>query len=880
MLSLAAPAIWGQECRITPLTPAQPPLKVEEGEKAAESQTFLTTLLAVSPSNVAYTFDSASRIRRLDADGRIRTVAGNGYRTEFVTPGPARGNGLPAVGQILFSRDGVLHFTATGQVFRVLENRIDPVVGSGRPGFNGEENPALEANLGSIVHAAFDFSNRLLLIDGYNRVRRLDPDGFLRTVAGSTRAAASAGLTGDGGPATSAALSSPRQVVPFTDGSFWIKDLSGRHIRLVTPDGIIRTINQAFESSVTILQWADGAPAAASSNRVYPILANGRIETGGNPFTPFTGTPRAIDSAGALYFEGSTRPEQRNPLLKLSGSTQTVLAGAPVAATVDGQAPPFGVWDPRTGALLYSAASGGKNGILEARPGQAPKFVFGGGADIGDADGKSATSLATFGIMAFTVDGEGRIIAAEANRRRILVADSGGKVTVLKNERGEQIVYAPLGSFSSMQRIAADNAGNVYWYASGGTPTGGVFTADIAVWLRATGVVSGFTVSGFYGLTRLEDGTVAVILGNGSNFRTAYRVGLLGSLSPVPGFSMLPYTSIAHLQGEPVFTAASRLFRGAPGSIRFLDLPAPPGSSYAPDFVLSSGEQAIVHMTDGGFYRIDDWSGCPWQAQPAIAAGGVVNAANFLYPDRISPRQLMTVFGGGLGPPGGRGAILDGALRATGQAAPYPALVLGNFSGTIPNATLSGTTLPVIYSDETSATYQAVATIPAGGSYLLYYSWQGLQLVYPAPVAIVAATPALFTTGEGENRLAAAENEDGSRHGAGNPAEPGSVIRLYATGLGAMTSNLATGEYCGQTPQAVTNPVTVTVGGEETEVEFAGCVPGVIAGVYQIQVRLPQEIAPGLHEVGVKVGSAEAPAEPRVHVVVRPAEAPAKRSAR
>src|SRR5262245_40296796 len=108
-------AVVGQECRITPLSPAQPPLKVRESEKATESETSETGVTANSPQKQVYFFATASRIRRSTPDGRMQTVAGNGLRLERIMPGDALAEGLPAVGQLVFSRDGVLHFSATGQ---------------------------------------------------------------------------------------------------------------------------------------------------------------------------------------------------------------------------------------------------------------------------------------------------------------------------------------------------------------------------------------------------------------------------------------------------------------------------------------------------------------------------------------------------------------------------------------------------------------------------------------------------------------------------------------------------------------------------------------------------------------------------------------------
>lgn len=200
---------FGQECRLTPLTPVVPALTVEDGERALESQTFLTTVSAVSRESQLHFVDSVNRIRRLDPSGQLFTVAGSGMRGVDLADGPATETALPAVGQILFSPAGVLHFVSVGRVWKVEGGRIIAVAGTGRPGFNGEARPALELNLGGIVNAAFTPGGSLLIVDAFNRLRRLDPDGQLSTIAGTTRLAATNGLTGDGGPSHEASLSNP-----------------------------------------------------------------------------------------------------------------------------------------------------------------------------------------------------------------------------------------------------------------------------------------------------------------------------------------------------------------------------------------------------------------------------------------------------------------------------------------------------------------------------------------------------------------------------------------------------------------------------------------------------------------------------------------------
>lgn len=831
LLFLCLRFLFGQECRFTLLTPAQPPARIEEGERATESQTFQTVVFAIAPDQTPYFFDTASRIRRITPAGRMETIAGNGTRAVTLVDGPA-GQALPNVTQLLISPSGQVHFVALGRVFSVSGGRIITAAGTGRPGFNGESGTATEVNLGGIVHAAFSSRGELLIVDGFNRLRMVTRDGQLRTIAGSTRAANAAGMTGDNGPATQASLSNPRQVIPFPDGSLWLRDLGGRHIRHITGDGIIRTVNTNFDTSINILLLADGTPAAATANRVFPIRADGNIETGRAPYPPFTGTPRAIAQNGDLYFEGSTRPEQRSPLVRIRSGVSTVLAGAPVAETVDGQAPPFGVYYPRNNSLLYSASLAGKTGVLEVRAGQQPRFIVGGGDDIGDADGKQATSIALFGIQTFTVDNDGKIIIADANRRRILVVGADGRVSHLKTQDGADVIFAPLGAFSTLQRIVSDAVGNIYWNGATYTPTGGVQTVDLAVYQQSSRSITTLTVPGLSALVRLADGSAIALVGNAANFRSALRLTPASASTVAGNLRLLPLTSVA----LPYFIAAGRLFRGEPGRIEYLE------TTLTPDFVVSGNGQNFVHFTDGGFYRLDAPEACNWQPQPKIDA--VINAASFGFPDQFSTRTLLTVFGKGLGPQEGQGLLLDGALRAGGQAAPYPALQFGNFTGANPQATLTGTVLPVLYSNDSQTNVAAPPTTTA--SFQLYFNWQGLTLFYPNPIRLLPATPGLFP---------AYYQPDRER------------LVLYATGLGAIDGNPALGDSLPLSPlYNITSPIQALVDDEPATVEFAGGAPGWIGGLYQINLHKPGGFTRGTHKVTVIVaGQRSAPLEIRVN---------------
>ena len=172
-------------------------------------------------------------------------------------------------------------------------------------------------------------------------------------------------------------------------------------------------------------------------------------------------------------------------------------------------------------------------------------------------------------------------------------------------------------------------------------------------------------------------------------------------------------------------------------------------------------------------------------------------------------------------------------------------MVLGNFSGTIPLATLTGTTLPVLYSNDRQVTVQGVTTIPASGEFLLYYSWQGLTLIHPVPVKVITATPGLFGV---------ALNEDGALNTAATPVASGGVLQLYATGLGLIDTNPALGDFIAATTITRTlNEVTATVGDLEAEVLFAGGAPGQIGGLYEVNVRVPSQAVTGLMPLTLRV---------------------------
>ncbi len=118
-----------------------------------------------------------------------------------------------------------------GRIRRVSpDGIISTVAGNGRGGFSGDGGPATNASLRFPGGVALDAAGNLFIADrGNDRIRRVSPDDIISTVAGD----GIHGFSGDGGPATNAALASPGSVVVDAAGNLFIADVRNSRIRVV-----------------------------------------------------------------------------------------------------------------------------------------------------------------------------------------------------------------------------------------------------------------------------------------------------------------------------------------------------------------------------------------------------------------------------------------------------------------------------------------------------------------------------------------------------------------------------------------------------------------------------------------------------------------------
>jgi len=121
--------------------------------------------------------------------------------------------------------------------------KIDPsgtittVAGTGQAGFSGDGGPATEAKL-TAYDIALDREENIYISDTEsNRVRKVDNDGIIHTVAGSGKH----GYSGDGGPTTKAALEDPVGLALDGEGSVFFSDHHNNVVRKIDRNGKITT---------------------------------------------------------------------------------------------------------------------------------------------------------------------------------------------------------------------------------------------------------------------------------------------------------------------------------------------------------------------------------------------------------------------------------------------------------------------------------------------------------------------------------------------------------------------------------------------------------------------------------------------------------------
>ena len=222
--TVAGNGLWGYDGDNGPALQAR--LKIPRG-------------VAVDSAGNIYIADTYNyRIRKVDANGIITTVAGDGTRGYGGDGGPARQGSLRWPMGIAVDHEGNIFIADYGNNrIRKVDRTgiITTVAGNGVEGYSGDGGPAIQANLGYPDGVATDSIGNLYIAAGANdRVQKVDTSGVIMTLAGNGES----GYSGDETPAASAKLNSPTGVAADSKGNIFIADSSNNRIRKVVPSSM------------------------------------------------------------------------------------------------------------------------------------------------------------------------------------------------------------------------------------------------------------------------------------------------------------------------------------------------------------------------------------------------------------------------------------------------------------------------------------------------------------------------------------------------------------------------------------------------------------------------------------------------------------------
>lgn len=211
--------------------------------------------MVLDQNSLVFADFGAHRMRRIDlVTGLITSVGGTGmtFRSERERPDPVKGrvfefsvtdvsDGGQATDAVLFHPWGLaidsarsLFVTEYGghRVRRVdVDGRISTIAGNGLPGFSGDGGPAISARLNHPKGIAVDGSGNIFVADSENaRIRLITPDGVITTLAGTGKP----GHSGDGASARAAQLAAPAGLALSPSGALLVADEGNRLLRLIS----------------------------------------------------------------------------------------------------------------------------------------------------------------------------------------------------------------------------------------------------------------------------------------------------------------------------------------------------------------------------------------------------------------------------------------------------------------------------------------------------------------------------------------------------------------------------------------------------------------------------------------------------------------------
>ncbi len=838
------------------------------------------------------------RVRKVDAKGVITTIAGTGKEGNTGDNGPALSAQIELPSDIAVDQDGNVFVATLYWVRRIdaVSGKITTVAGSGTFGFIVDGVAATQALLAP-SGLALDNHGTLFIADvNRNQVRRVDlASGLIATVAGN----AFVGFSGDNGSAFQAELNSPYGLALNAGGDVYVSDLGNARIRKVS-GGIITTvagtdIRDGGQATSVFLNFPGGVAVDASKNFVLADTGNlearrftdggsisgfGQLQMGSSPFAV------AADQGGNFYVSDS---EPRLLRITRDGVTTIVAGNGTDDYTGDGGPATSASISKPTGVAVDTAnniyvSDYRNNRIRKIAPGGLISTIAGNGKILASGDGGPALSA---GIDPYDIatDDKLNLYVVDNFNSLIRKIDPSGTITTVAGtgtpgysgdggRATDAMLQFPTG-------VAVDKAGNLYVADNGNSVVRRVTAGGLITTIAGNG--TSFPGSGDGGpaiSAQLDpfrvaaDSNLNIYVTDKANDRVRKltpKGGVPSAMTVVSGNQQIGNVNIQ--VGSPlVVKVADRNGAGLAGVLVTFTA-SPSGSaifSLSTAITLNDGTASTkvtlgslvgavtVTASADGVPSVSFTLTAVSPTAPVISTGGIVSAG--LSTPRVTAlavNSIASIFGNQFAP--------VGTNRQVSPADLVSGKIPNNLAGVCVIFGTQRAPILVVVANQLNVQVPELPPGPVSVQVITKCDTPQAETSNALSTQIQAAAPEFFYfthTANGHNPVAAVNAVTGAYIGAPGliagvtfvPAKPGDILTIFATGFGATDPAIAPGEIPSAAAQIAAS-FSISFGGvtlAPSDVLYVGVSGN--AGVYQLSIRVPDEVGDGDQQFVITIG--------------------------
>ncbi|NEE04362.1 NHL repeat-containing protein [Phytoactinopolyspora halotolerans] len=432
--------------------------------------------IATGPEGELYIADAyVGQVLRVEPGGGPAVVAGTGEYEYGGDGGPATSAQLESPVDVAVGDAGEIYIADAGGYIRRVDSEgiITTIAGTGEAeASSGDGGPAVEASFTRPMDVEVDAEGNIYVADltrlnaseddiPSHRIRRIDTDGVITTIAGGEEC----GYTGDGGPAADAELCFPYNMTTTADGTIYLSDTEHHVIRVISPDGTIDSLPTYVDEPTGMAVGPDGALYVGDGDRaqVHRIPLVGSAAGSDAPDTSAEApdlwadsAPHAVTPVAGTGTDGSSGDGGPATDARLSRADDLAVGPDGTVYVLDDDSRSVRAIEPD--GTMVTIAGGGDHGGSPRGPGPMA------------GDGRSATEAQLSMVHGIDVAPDGTLFMAGYSDGRVRKVSPAGLITTVagigiapdEEDDAETGIDATYMAFGSPEDVAVAPDGSLY----------------------------------------------------------------------------------------------------------------------------------------------------------------------------------------------------------------------------------------------------------------------------------------------------------------------------------------------------------------------------------------------------------------------------------